>query len=99
MMRRRGNKKHVVILLAPGESIRPVRLLCQNLLYCEYRRLMMVNRMVLMVLVDNLGIHWSDVPEGVTISEIKCHACGWYYKIYTPDSNAALHNARAIIEP
>lgn len=96
-MRRRG-REDVVILLAAGESIRPIRLNCSNVMYCNYRRLQMVNRTVRMMLVGNKGIHWSDVPSGVTVLEIKCHACGWYYKIYTPDSERAYDETRAIIQ-
>lgn len=80
----RHGKKFVVVILAKGESIRPIRLKC---IYHHCGRTMMrVNRDVALVLDNNKGIHWSDVPDDVTVVEHKCRGCDYYYKIYTPET-------------
>jgi hypothetical protein len=56
-----------------------------------------VNRQTQLILTDNQGVHWSDIPEGVTVFEHKCRGCDYYYKIYTPDSEEAYALAHDII--
>lgn len=83
----RHGKKNVVVILAPGESTRPVKLKCIYP-FCG-RTMMAVNRDVALVLDNNKGVHWSDVPDDVTVIEHKCRGCDYYYKIYTPRTELA----------
>ena len=78
----RHGKKWVVVMLKAGESIRPIGLKCVYV-YCR-RTMMKVNRDVELVLDNNKGLHWSDVPDDITVIEHKCRGCDFYYKIYTP---------------
>lgn len=72
----------VVVTLKPGENVRPVGLKC---IYPFCRRTMMkVSRDVELVIDHNKGLHWSDLPDDVTVVEHKCRGCDYYYKIYTP---------------
>lgn len=90
------NRKYVVVILAEGESQRPRRLLCVNN-YCR-RTLLMVNRDVKLVIDNNKGVHWSDLPEDVTVIEYKCRGCDFYYKIYTPETSEARRNLNTMID-
>lgn len=92
----RHNKKWVVIILAPGESKRPERLKC-IFEYCG-RTMMAVNRDVALVIKDNKGVHWGDLPADVTVVEHKCRGCDYYYKIYTPETVKARAELSTMIE-
>lgn len=91
----RHGKRWVVVILVPGESVRPVRLKC-IFMHCG-RTMMMVNRDVELVLENNKGIHWSDVPQDVTVIEHKCRGCDYYYKIYTPETKQAVRELNTVI--
>lgn len=99
----RRSQRYITILLAPGENLRPMPLFCINV-YCGYR-LFNVSRETQAVLNDCRGIHWTDVPEDVTVVEVKCHSCKHYYYVYTPESLVSaiamqdqLDNANVIAE-
>ena len=92
----RHGKKNVVIILAAGESVRPKRLRCR-FEHCG-RTMMAVNRDVALVLEDNKGVHWADLPDDVTVVEHKCRGCDYYYKIYTPETAAARAELNTMIQ-
>lgn len=85
--RARSQWTWVVVTLKSGENVRPVGLKC---IYPFCRRTMLkVSRDVDMVIDNNKGIHWSDIPDDVTVVEHKCRGCDHYYKIYTPSTASA----------
>lgn len=90
----RHGKKWVVILLKPGETRRPEKLRCE---WC-HRLLFMVNKEVLLVIKDNKGIHWSELPADITVVEYKCRGCDYYYKVYTPQNDKAAQQALEVME-
>lgn len=92
----RHGKKWVVILLAPGESIKPERLKCV-FEFCG-RTMMTVNRKILITIKDSKGVHWADLPDDVTVAEHKCRGCDYYYKIYTPSTDKASQELNTMIE-
>jgi len=92
----RNSKEWVVIILAPGQSMRPKRLRC-TFVHCG-RTMMAVNREVAVVLANNKGVHWGDLPEDVTVIEHKCRGCEHYYKIYTPETVNASNQLNTMIE-
>lgn len=92
----RHGKKNVVIILAPGESVRPKRLRC-IFEHCG-RTMMAVNRDVAITIKDNKGVHWADLPDDVTVVEHKCRGCDYYYKIYTPETQQAKVELNTMIQ-
>jgi hypothetical protein len=90
----RHEKVWVVIILAAGESAQPRRLVCENP-NCG-RTMMTVNRMGV-VLLNNKGVHWRDLPADVTVIEHKCRGCEHYYKIYTPETVEAANKLNPMI--
>lgn len=92
----RHGRKWVVVLLAPGESQRPVKLHCV-FKFCR-RTMMTVNRDVELVIEDSKGIHWADVPSDVTVVEHKCRGCDYYYKIYTPANSRANDKIQTMLD-
>lgn len=92
----RHGKKWVVVILASGESVRPKRLKCV-FIHCG-RTMMAVNRDVSLVIENNKGVHWADLPDDVTVIEHKCRGCDYYYKIYTPETVKAGKELSTMIE-
>lgn len=86
---------HIVLILKPGESKRPERLVCVDV-WCK-RTMATVNREIDVKLENNQGIHWSDVPEDVTVIEHKCRGCPRMYHIYTPQTARAKAETMDII--
>lgn len=91
----RHGRKWVVVILAPGASIRPQKFRC-IFKFCG-RTMMTVNRDVAIVLDDNKGVHWADLPDDVTVIEHKCRGCDYYYKIYTPETVQAGADIKAML--
>jgi hypothetical protein len=60
--------------------------------------MMAVNRDVSLVIDNNKGVHWADVPDDVTVIEHKCRGCDYYYKIYTPETIRASKELSTMIE-
>lgn len=89
-------KVDVVVLLAAGESRRPKGMRCVYP-YCG-RRFARINRDVELVLEDNKGVHWADLPDDVTVFEHKCRGCNYLYRIYTPKTVAAKDETQAMLE-
>lgn len=94
----RHGRYNVVILLKGGETINPIRLACVNKMNCYHPFMMKVNREIAAVIEDNKGIHWSDIPDDVTVIEHKCRSCDYYYKIYTPRTVKAESAVKTMLE-
>ncbi len=96
MQRDRKPKLDIVIILASGDSQRPHRLHCIYP-YCG-RTMLSVNRDIALVLEDNKGIHWADLPEDITVIEHKCRGCGYFYRIYTPQTVVAKAEVESMLK-